>query len=240
MRKSAFTLAEVLITLGIIGVVAAMTLPNLVAKYRIKILHNQFKVAYSLISQAVMNMGVENPDLNSYYCQDRRDQTENMFIKDFAKNFHVIKRKYSNTDNLQNLGYKESFFLQTSPGNIPFNHDGHNNGAIFINNGIMIASSGCWWRDSQIDFIVDINGIKGPNRFGYDVFYFQIGRDNKLYPSAGNYHIISSDEEGMIKCCNFQEASTCINDTGSSCALFAVRDVYPHDTSKKYWESLKF
>ena len=28
-RKSAFTLAEVLITLGIIGVVAAMTLPTL-------------------------------------------------------------------------------------------------------------------------------------------------------------------------------------------------------------------
>lgn len=32
-NKKAFTLAEVLITLGIIGVVAAMTLPSLIAKY---------------------------------------------------------------------------------------------------------------------------------------------------------------------------------------------------------------
>lgn len=51
MRK-AFTLAEVLITLGIIGVVAAMTIPNLIsningAKYR-----NQFKKAMSTLSQA--------------------------------------------------------------------------------------------------------------------------------------------------------------------------------------------
>lgn len=36
-RKAAFTLAEVLITLGIIGVVAALTLPSLVANYKISI-----------------------------------------------------------------------------------------------------------------------------------------------------------------------------------------------------------
>jgi len=34
LKKCAFTLAEVLITLGIIGVVAAMTLPVVVSKYR--------------------------------------------------------------------------------------------------------------------------------------------------------------------------------------------------------------
>lgn len=51
-KKTGFTLAEVLITLGIIGVVAAMTIPNLIsningAKYR-----NQFKKAISTLSQA--------------------------------------------------------------------------------------------------------------------------------------------------------------------------------------------
>ena len=42
MQKS-FTLAEVLITLGIVGIVAAMTLPSLVANYRNMVLENQFK-----------------------------------------------------------------------------------------------------------------------------------------------------------------------------------------------------
>ena len=35
-RKVAFTLAEVLITLGIIGVVAAMTMPSLIQNYQEK------------------------------------------------------------------------------------------------------------------------------------------------------------------------------------------------------------
>lgn len=43
MKKSAFTLAEVLITLGIIGVVAALTLPALMADYRAKELEVRFK-----------------------------------------------------------------------------------------------------------------------------------------------------------------------------------------------------
>lgn len=42
MKRSAFTLAEVLITLGIIGVVAAMTIPNLISNYKAKRLRTQF------------------------------------------------------------------------------------------------------------------------------------------------------------------------------------------------------
>ena len=53
-KKAAFTLAEVLITLGIIGVVAAMTLPTLIAKYQEKVWLTQFKVTYSTLSQAYL------------------------------------------------------------------------------------------------------------------------------------------------------------------------------------------
>ena len=52
-RKSAFTLAEVLITLGIIGVVAAMTLPALVANYKNKVLANQTKKTYATLLNAM-------------------------------------------------------------------------------------------------------------------------------------------------------------------------------------------
>lgn len=52
MRNYAFTLAEVLITLGIIGIVSAMTLPSLTAGYRTKVLQSQFKKAYSDLSNA--------------------------------------------------------------------------------------------------------------------------------------------------------------------------------------------
>lgn len=240
MKRIAFTLAEVLITLGIIGVVAAMTLPSLIHKYKVKLLENEFKTNYSLISQAIQKMSVDNPNINSTYCRDGIDRTENVFIKDFAKNFHVIRREYSANNNLKILGYSTPYFYQNSPGNEVFNPDGYNNGAIILKNGAMIASSGCWWAKERVDFVVDINGIKGPNTVGYDVFYFQVGDNNKLYPSAGNYNLLGTSEEKMIKCCNFNESGTCLSDTGSSCALFAIRDQYPHDSQKKYWESLKF
>ena len=43
-----------MITLGIIGIVAALTLPNLIAEHRKKVLENQFKSMYSLIYQALI------------------------------------------------------------------------------------------------------------------------------------------------------------------------------------------
>ena len=51
-KRTAFTLAEVLITLGIIGIVAAITLPTIINNYRVKVLENQFRKADSLLQQA--------------------------------------------------------------------------------------------------------------------------------------------------------------------------------------------
>lgn len=56
----AFTLAEILITLGIIGVVAAMTMPVLTAKYRENVIKNQLKKAYSLVAQSLLQIEINN------------------------------------------------------------------------------------------------------------------------------------------------------------------------------------
>lgn len=51
--KIAFSLAEVLITLGIIGVVSALLLPTVNSYFKVKKLETQFKTADSLIQQAL-------------------------------------------------------------------------------------------------------------------------------------------------------------------------------------------
>ena len=51
--RNAFTLAEVLITLGIIGVVAAMTLPTLIHNYKKSVVETKVKHMYALVSNAV-------------------------------------------------------------------------------------------------------------------------------------------------------------------------------------------
>ena len=53
-KRAAFTLAEVLITIGIIGIVAAMTMPSLIANYRKKQTAVRLERFYSIMSQAVL------------------------------------------------------------------------------------------------------------------------------------------------------------------------------------------
>lgn len=52
-KEKAFTMAEVLITLGIVGVVAAMTLPALIGKWQKTVHVNQMKHTYSVIANAL-------------------------------------------------------------------------------------------------------------------------------------------------------------------------------------------
>lgn len=58
--NKAFTLAEVLITLGIIGIVAALTIPGLVANHRKKVVTTRMQKFYSVMNQAVMLSIAEN------------------------------------------------------------------------------------------------------------------------------------------------------------------------------------
>ena len=51
--KNAFTLAEVLITLGVIGIVAALTMPSLIASYKEKVFISQAKKSLSIVLNAV-------------------------------------------------------------------------------------------------------------------------------------------------------------------------------------------
>lgn len=59
MRKG-FTLAEVLITLGIIGIVALMTLPALIENHQRKTLYSQFKKSYGVFQTALNTVNAEN------------------------------------------------------------------------------------------------------------------------------------------------------------------------------------
>lgn len=51
--KKAFTIAEVLITLGIIGIIAAMTLPSLITKHQKNLTISQLKRVYTVLNQAL-------------------------------------------------------------------------------------------------------------------------------------------------------------------------------------------
>lgn len=63
---NAFTLAEVLITLGIIGVVAAMTIPVLMVEYKKSVIETRLKKVYSTVNQAINLSMLDNGDKKTW------------------------------------------------------------------------------------------------------------------------------------------------------------------------------
>ena len=64
--KNAFTLAEVLITLGIIGIVSALTLPTLMSNCRKYVIETQLKEFYSIMNQALKRAEYDYDDMDGW------------------------------------------------------------------------------------------------------------------------------------------------------------------------------
>lgn len=75
MNKKAFTLSEVLITIGLLGIVMAMTLPQLIKNYQKKVTVERLKKAYSVISNAMEVSQHENGDMKYWNLSDMGDMS---------------------------------------------------------------------------------------------------------------------------------------------------------------------
>lgn len=101
--KKAFTLAEVLITLGIIGIVAAMTLPTLIGKYQKKQTVTQLKKAYTEISQLLKMSELDNGSMEYWDYTMSGQDFYNLYIKPYIKNVRAIP----------NSEFKNTWFIRT-------------------------------------------------------------------------------------------------------------------------------
>lgn len=163
-RKIAFTLAEVLITLGIIGVVAAMTMPSLVANYEKKRTATAVKKAYSELSQALKLAEVDYGDMEYWDYPDGSDVEEN---KAFVNRY--ITPYYKGVTMLQDGMISD--WTGISDTGINFISS---NGTIF---------SGKPNSTNAFYVLIDVNGFKKPNKMGTDIFYFATST-GKLMPDG--------------------------------------------------------
>lgn len=179
--KRGFTLAEVLITLGIIGVVAAMTLPSVVSKYKEKVLVERLKQTYSIFSQAYLRAVQDNGPANSW-------DIDEAITMEGAKKLYDIFAPYLKEGKPCRGEY--GCFVEeykTLSGAVyqypPKNHPMYARG--ILANGVAFAipseGSGCK-RDSEGTLYknicgvlyVDLNGYDRPNQAGVDYFGFMI------------------------------------------------------------------
>ncbi len=194
--KYGFTLAEVLITLGIIGVVAAMTLPTLINNKRNKELETAFKKSYSMLAQVTQRVIMEEyggqvPDnktgadleklMNSYQKYYIKSSTCSRSESACSSVFPVSKG--TQLANFIKDNYK-TFSDKTSP-------------AVLCNDGIMATVDGGFiffdigtpaeTTYGTVFLAVDTNGWrKKPNRYGYDFFLFQISSNGKFLPMGAD------------------------------------------------------
>ena len=186
--KKAFTLAEVLITLGIIGIVAAMTLPTLVQTHQKKVVATRLKQTYSQLYQA-LNMAqadygdMKNWDVNDNYgtaIEPDNVQSSQMAAVFAEKYFTPYLKHIGNPrrDKLKNLGYTDykgkNGVLYISEDNYIYCLELPNGVTTFFN------YNGSATNYSLPIILVDVNGKTKPNIVGRDLFMFTLDSVSKL------------------------------------------------------------
>ena len=179
LKSAAFTLAEVLVTLGIIGVVSAMTVPTLMQNYQRQSYVTQLHKVYNEMSQGFQQMMTDRNALNlkeTGLLNTTEQATEtfknylkvvqdcgNNFSPCFASEYHSTTG--SSIKTVEANWWSSSFVLA--------------DGAAIGLHGLIDYSAG------NVNYpygymYVDINGAKGPNIAGRDFFLFYYFNDGTL------------------------------------------------------------
>ncbi len=190
--KKAFTLAEVLITLGIIGIVAAITIPSLINAYNRKMLETRFKKTDAVITQAMKmasdELGVDSFEVYSNVPQAEREATMDLFNSIWEKQFKGATKYYikdigtyiGNDRDPRCWGRLGIYSFQNGTsfsGNYYFSmlDNKQKAYALILPDGSMISSPQIVgsFTDTTVKIMFDTNGPwAGPNRLGYDVFNY--------------------------------------------------------------------
>ena len=218
--KKAFTLAEVLITLGIIGVVAALVMPSLISNYKKQETVSRLKKGYNTLSNALRLSEVDNGDYETW------DIASDIGVQNY---FDKYWKPYLKTAQLctttNRCGYSSdqySWRYRNSNTNNMLALDNTYGTSFKFMDGIFVcvrAFSGSSVSSSLI--FIDINGAKGPNVLGTDVFQF-----NRISPNG----VVPNGYDQTDAYVN----DNCANVTGEYCAAKIMRDgwVINYDLNK--------
>ncbi len=202
-----------MITLGIIGVIAAMVLPTVVGKCNEMVRKAQFKRAYTLLASAIQKVEQEQEQdyfdcsYGKNYNGSEHNNIDNCptFMNEVANKLKPIKFCDGNAIERgclpSNPPYKgwDEVYMENNPdideNDIPKGHASFfssrlkNNKTYVFNDGIILILYG----NPKVYpvFAVDINGFKAPNKWGYDFFMFTIERQTpesgvQLKPKGGH------------------------------------------------------
>lgn len=196
VKNNAFTLAEVLITLGIVGVVAAITIPNLIANSKAQKLRSQFLKSYSTVQQAFKLM--EQDDVST----DPSTYPPRTFYKTFFQYFVGgvdcgVALKEAPCYGIEKIPETVTAKpYQSLDGNSNIDRKWFDDGQLALSDGSLILIENPDYINPTLMVSVDLNGYNNPpNKWGYDLFTFQfidgelitMGDARSNYPDTNKY-----------------------------------------------------
>ena len=190
MKKRAFTLAEILITLGIIGVVSALTIPTLVKRNTNETHVEQLKKVYATLSEAAETAMQEN-NVNDLSETELGDKTGNNGPKNFLNKYFKVS---IDCDTKMTPCFADTYKgMDGNPNTLlGENYNWGYSNSVSLADGTAIClqarmdTRSEWGWDANSDYhtyvsvFVDVNGPKGPNIFGRDFFTFYLFSDGKI------------------------------------------------------------
>lgn len=214
--KKAFTLAEVLITLGVIGIVAALTMPNIISNHQKMITVNQLKSAYQFFSEVIQQAKFDyNGDGGEIYLteEELQEVTENsaLISKAYFEPYITGVKRYTGKNHIYiyNLD-KSSIYSQY----MAYPH---------YQAPWCVPKGYCYWirrhGGNYTTLYIDLNGIKGPNTIGKDFFVFDLS--GTYVPGKGIFSIGLPKPKYDDSLCS--KTSTSSNN-GKGCAGKIMRD----------------
>lgn len=200
MKKlNAFTLAEVLITLGIIGVVAAMTLPTLIQNHQKQVYATQLKKSINVFENMLNKMkadeGVTELDQLELFSKGvchgwDCDGFDGSNYADFSVIQETIA-KYLKTAKICKVGectatYKAETYKTKDNKTLSCQNSRNMSEwlGFYSTDGAIYYVTSYSFNDLYI--IIDVNGEKGPNMYGRDVFSFYEAGYNKEFRANDN------------------------------------------------------
>lgn len=172
--KPAFTLAEILITLAIIGVVAAMTIPNLMMTYQKKQTVTRLKRAYSVVQQAIRLSQDENGEVDSW----DTNLYGSPFFHKYIANYVKFQNEYTSVDlktKAPRILLNGQVYTGTTYTSVTSSHFTLLDGSMISMNLNLAAEKGLWVG-------IDVNGLDKPNQIGKDTFLFFFSSQYGLRP----------------------------------------------------------
>lgn len=179
--SNGFTLAEVLITLGIIGIVAALTMPALIAKYQKQETVTKLKKFYSVMSQAITRAEEDFGPIE--YWDFGKNKETIVFFNQYLKPYLQVVETYEVGEFPTDITY-----LCAKGNSCNSYGDLVNNPKFVLADGTMIIATDyiaeAGTNRPAMNVIVDLNGFRLPNKYGRDVFAFTMQHDKKFVPAG--------------------------------------------------------